>query len=93
MNADQQARATSDAANALANEVAAFLTLRDVPCAVALLAMAKLLGQGAAQFGAHDPEGLLQVCCDNARDEMRMRRTALALRAAGLGALMPVSGS
>lgn len=91
MNADQQARATSDAANALASEIATFIWRRDVPCAVALLALAKLLGQAASQFGGQDPAGLLEVCCDNARDEMRQRRTAQALQAAGLGALMPVS--
>lgn len=90
MNADEQARATNDAANALANEVQAFLHHRNVPCAVALLAMAKLVGQGAAVYGGQDPAGLLQVLCDNAREEMQLRRTAEALRAAGLGALMPV---
>lgn len=90
MNADDQARATSDAANVLANEITAFVCHRNVSCQVALLAMAKLVGQGAAVYGGQDPAGLLQVLCDNAREEMQRRRMAQALRAAGLGALMPV---
>lgn len=91
MNADDEARAISQAANELASETSLFIQHRTVSAPVALLAMAKLLGQGAVVFGGNDPAGLLEVLCSNARDEMQMRRTAQALQAAGLGALMPVT--
>jgi hypothetical protein len=90
MNPHDQDRVTNDAASALASEIAAFVTHRNVSCAVAILAMAKLLGQGAVQFGGPDQAALLDAAFRHAQQEMRLRATAQQLKAAGLGALMPV---
>lgn len=90
MSPDEAERAVNNEAAGLANELAGFLTHSNVSCAVAITAVAKLLGQGAAQFGGQDPCGLLDAACLHARNEMRLRLTAERLRAAGLGAIMPV---
>lgn len=90
MSPDDEQRAVNDAATVLANEIAGFIVHRNVSCAVAITAMAKLLGQGAAQFGGDDPAALLAASFGHARNEMRLRAVAVRLQAAGLGALMPV---
>ena len=58
--------------------------------AVALLAVAKLLGQMVVIFDPRGPAELLEGVHMAAQDEMRQRATFQALQAAGLGAIMPV---
>jgi hypothetical protein len=93
MSHEDEDRAVNDAATVLANEIAGFINHRDVSCAVAITAVAKLLGQGAARYGGNDPSALLDAACVHARNEMRLRATADRLRAAGLGAIMPVGAA
>lgn len=90
MSAEEDQNAVNEAATLLANDIAGFVVHSNVSCAVALTAMAKLLGQGAAQFGGDDPTALLEAAFQAARNEMRLRAMAVRLQAAGLGALMPV---
>jgi hypothetical protein len=90
MSPEDEERAVNDAATALANQLAGFLNHSNVSCAVAITALAKLLGQGAARFGGPLPDSLLEAACNHARQEMRLRRVGDRLHAAGLGAIMPM---
>lgn len=79
----------NERATHLAQELAGFLCLR-APCrGVALMAMAKLIGQQVALMEPETPADLLNATFALARDEMRVRALGEQLHAAGLGALMP----
>lgn len=71
-------------------QIAATINQSGVPSQTALLALAKLLGQTVVMVDPRNPADLLECAHTVARDEMRLRATAQALQAAGLGALMPV---
>ncbi len=72
-------------------QLSATINQQGVSPATALLALAKLLGQTVVMVDPSKPAELLDCAHHVARDEMRLRATAQALQAAGLGALMPVT--
>lgn len=81
----------NNAAIALMGEVAAFINYRQVSPAVALLALAKLIGQSVTVLDPQRPDELLDCAFHVARNEMRLRAVATRLQAAGLGAIMPAN--
>lgn len=88
---DREAEQAMDAAMVLAREIGAFIGHRQVPAAVAVIAMAQLLGQSCAHLAPGDEAALLEKAFGVARQNMRLRAVAQQLEAAGLSALMPVS--
>lgn len=78
------------AAIALMAEVSAFIGARQPSAGVALLALAKLVGQTCVFIDPHNPAELLDCSFHAARDEMRLRGLAWRLHVVGLGAIMPV---
>lgn len=87
---EAQIRAENEAAFLLMRDLAFFINQRGGSTPVALLAIAKLLGQTCAFMDASNPEGMLAAALDVARDEMRLRALGMRLQAAGLGRIMPV---
>ncbi len=75
----------------LMSQISATINQQCASPATALLALAKLLGQTVVMVDPAKPAELLDCACHVARDEMRLRATAQALQAAGLGAIMPVT--
>lgn len=72
-------------------QLSATINQQNVSPATALLALAKLLGQTVVHVDRENPAELLDCACHVAQGEMRLRATAQALQAAGLGAIMPVT--
>lgn len=81
------------AAETLMLALDATLRQQDASRPLALLAVSKLLGQLVVIIDPAQPQEMLDCAYHAALDEMRLRATAQALHAAGLGAIMPVRQS